>query len=130
MNYSSHFSPRPILRLRFPDDFMFQLTKKEAGILTFQFGMSSSGGHGGRRTRPFVFTEQGVAMLSTVLNSQRAIKVNIAIMRAFVNLRERASIHRDHTARLDALEQHFEEHEATIKHRPHHGQCAKEKSIA
>jgi hypothetical protein len=74
-------------RKRFPEDFMFQLTKEEAENLRSQFAISSSG-HGGRRSLPFVFTEQGVAMLSTVLNSDRAIEVNITIMRAFVKLRQ------------------------------------------
>ena len=70
---------------RFPDDFMFQLTKEEFEILTFQIGTSS---WGGRRTLPYAFTEQGVAMLSGVLNSERAIKVNIQIMRVFTKIRE------------------------------------------
>jgi hypothetical protein len=74
-------------RKRFPADFMFQLNKKETGVLTSQFAMSKKG-RGGRRTFPYVFTEQGVAMLSSVLNSERAIQVNIAIMRAFVKLRQ------------------------------------------
>ncbi|MCP4195783.1 MAG: ORF6N domain-containing protein, partial [Proteobacteria bacterium] len=67
---------------RFPEDFMFQLTKDE--FLRCQFGTSK--GHGGRRYYPLVFTEQGVAMLSSILNSPRAIQVNIAIMRTFVQL--------------------------------------------
>jgi hypothetical protein len=68
---------------RFPEDFMFQLTKDEAAILRSQSATSS--GHGGRRYPPYVFTEQGVAMLSGVLRSRTAIAVNIAIMRAFVD---------------------------------------------
>ena len=74
-------------RKRFPFDFMFQLSKGEAESLTSQFAISKKG-RGGRRTLPFVFTEQGVAMLSSVLNSERAIQVNIVIMRAFVKLRQ------------------------------------------
>jgi hypothetical protein len=74
-------------RKRFPDDFMFQLASEEAESLTSQFAISNKG-RGGRRTLPHAFTEQGVAMLSSVLNSERAIEVNIAIMRAFVKLRE------------------------------------------
>lgn len=70
---------------RFPDDFMFRLSKKEFDDLIFQFGTSS---WGGTRKAPRVFTEQGVAMLSGILKSQRAVKVNIAIMRAFVHMRE------------------------------------------
>jgi hypothetical protein len=81
---------------RFPEDFMFRLTKEEAESLRSQFVTSnlrlqfatSSSGHGGRRYLPHVFTEQGVAMLSSVLNSEQAIEVNIAIMRAFVRLRQ------------------------------------------
>ena len=72
---------------RFPEDFMFRLTKVEAENLRLQFATSRSG-HGGRRSLPYVFTEQGVAMLSTVLNSEQAIAVNIMIMRAFVKLRQ------------------------------------------
>ena len=74
-------------RKRFPDDFMFQLTKTEAESLRLQFATSKKG-RGGRRTLPYVFTEQGVAMLSSVLSSDRAIEVNITIMRAFVKLRQ------------------------------------------
>ena len=70
---------------RFPNDFMFQLTKEEFDVLIFQIGRSS---WGGRRTLPYAFTEQGVAMLSGVLNSERAIKVNIQIMRLFTKVRE------------------------------------------
>ncbi len=74
-------------RKRFPEDFMFQLTKEEAEILRSQFAISRSL-HGGRRSLPYVFTEHGVAMLSSVLNSERAIEVNITIMRAFTRLRQ------------------------------------------
>ena len=70
---------------RFPEDFMFQLTKEEFDILIFQIGASS---WGGRRKLPYAFTEQGVAMLSGVLNSERAITVNIQIMRVFTKVRE------------------------------------------
>jgi ORF6N domain len=72
---------------RFPEDFMFQLTKVEAEALRLQFATSKPR-RGGRRSLPYVFTEQGVAMLSSVLNSDRAIEVNITIMRAFVKLRQ------------------------------------------
>jgi hypothetical protein len=75
---------------RFPSDFMFQLSSEEFANLKSQF-VISSGGHGGRRKRPLVFTEQGVAMLSGVLRSDRAIAVNIEIMRAFVELRRVAT---------------------------------------
>lgn len=74
-------------RKRFPEDFMFQLTKEETENLRSQIAISSLA-HGGRRSLPYVFTEQGVAMLSSVLNSDQAIEVNIMIMRAFVKLRQ------------------------------------------
>ena len=74
-------------RKRFPEDFMFQLTKEEAENLTSQFATSRSK-HGGRRSLPYAFTEPGVAMLSSVLTSERAIEVNITIMRAFIRLRQ------------------------------------------
>lgn len=70
---------------RFPEDFMFQLNKQEFGNLKFQFGISS---WGGTRTLPFAFTEQGVAMLSGILSSDRAINVNIQIMRIFTKVRQ------------------------------------------
>ena len=72
---------------RFPEDFMFQLSKEEAEFLRLQFP-TSRGGRGGRRSLPFAFTEPGVAMLSSVLNSEHAIEVNIMIMRAFIRLRQ------------------------------------------
>lgn len=74
-------------RKRFPDDFMFQLTNEEAESLRLQFVISTSG-RGGRRSLPYVFTEHGVAMLASVLNSERAIEVNITIVRAFIRLCE------------------------------------------
>lgn len=74
-------------RKRFPEDFMFQLTNAEAEVFRSQFATSSST-HGGRRYLPYAFTEHGVAMLSSVLNSERAIEVNISIMRAFIRLRQ------------------------------------------
>ena len=79
---------------RFPRDFMFQLTKKESECLRLQFATSNAG-RGGRRYLPKAFTELGVAMLSSVLNSPRAIKMNIIIMRAFVRLREALATHKD-----------------------------------
>jgi ORF6N domain len=88
---------------RFPLDFMFQLTEDEAEILRCQIGTSSKG-HGGRRYLPYVFTEQGVAMLSSVLNSERAISVNIEIMRAFVKLRQLLASNTELARRLDKLE--------------------------
>ena len=95
---------------------MFQLALKEVENLRCQFGTSSlkapfatsRGGYGGRRYVPYVFTEQGVAMLSSVLNSPRAIQVNIAIMRAFVKLRQMLAGHRDLARRLDELESKYD----------------------
>lgn len=92
---------------RFPPDFMFQLNNQEVTTLRSQFVISKSG-KGGRRYMPYVFTEQGVAMLSSVLNSERAILVNIAIMRAFVKLREMISSHKDLAKKLDELEKKYD----------------------
>ena len=92
-------------RERFPDDFMFQLSKDEAGDLRSQTVTSS---WGGRRYRPYVFTQEGVAMLSSVLNSPRAVKVNIAIMRAFVRLREMADTHRDLARKITEMEKKYD----------------------
>ncbi len=92
---------------RFPDDFMYQLTNKEVTDLRSQF-VTSKKGRGGRMYLPYVFTEQGVAMLSSVLNSNRAIHVNIQIMRAFVKLREFALTHKELYRRLDDLEKKYD----------------------
>lgn len=92
---------------RFPSDLMFQLTREEAESLRSQFAISK-GGRGGRRYAPLAFTEQGVAMLSSVLNSERAIQVNIEIMRAFVRLRELIASHKDLAQRLDELEKKYD----------------------
>ena len=94
-------------RQRFPEDFMFQLTKGEEDVLRSQI-VTSKIGRGGRRYRPFVFTEQGVAMLSSVLNSERAVQVNITIMRAFVRLREIVASHSELSQKLDALEKKYD----------------------
>ena len=90
-------------RERFPPDFMFQLTKDEAAALRSQSARSKEG-RGGRRYAPYVFTEQGVAMLSSVLRSKRAVAVNIAIMRAFVELRRATTSYTAITRRLEDLE--------------------------
>ena len=95
---------------RFPEDFMFQLTVDEDAALRSQI-VTSNAGRGGRRYRPYAFTEQGVAMLSSVLNSDRAIEVNIAIMRAFVRLREILSTHKDLAAKLEKMEKKLGEHD-------------------
>jgi len=93
---------------RFPDDFMIRLTKEEVDRLRCQFGISKSKTRGGRRYLPFAFTEQGVAMLSSVLRSQRAIQVNIEIMRAFVRLREILATHKDLARKLEEMERKYD----------------------
>jgi len=98
---------------RFPEDFMFQLSREEYDNLKSQIVTSSWGG--ARRSRPYAFTEQGVAMLSSVLKSERAIQVNIAIMRAFVKLREILSTHKELAYKLAELERKIERHDEEIK---------------
>jgi hypothetical protein len=95
-------------RERFPADFMFQITRKEADGLLLKFARANTG-RGGRRTLPYVFTEQGVAMLSTVLNSKRAIGVNIAIMRTFVRLRQILATHEDLAERLASMGRKYDQ---------------------
>lgn len=97
---------------RFPADFSFVLTAGELENLRYQFGTSRS--WGGRRYLPRVFTEQGVAMLSSVLRSRRAIDVNVAIMRAFVQLREMLSSHKELARRIDELETKYDGSFATV----------------
>ncbi len=92
---------------RFPNDFMFQLTSDEFENLKCHFGIASR--WGGRRTAPYAFTEQGVAMLSSVLRSPRAARVNIAIMRAFVKLRELLASNTELSRRLDELEAKYDQ---------------------
>jgi hypothetical protein len=113
---------------RFPSDFMFQLTKEEEDDLRCQIGISSEKarsrlksqfviskpGRGGRRHRPYAFTEQGVAMLSSVLKSQRAVKVNIAVMRAFVKLRETIETNRELARKFAKLEKRVGKHDHRI----------------
>jgi hypothetical protein len=94
-------------RSRFPEDFMFQLTSTEAASLRSQIATSNKG-RGGRRYAPYAFTEQGVAMLSTVLNSERAIQVNIEIMRAFVHLRQMLASNAQLARKLNALEKKYD----------------------
>ena len=95
---------------RFPDDFMFQLNDQEFTGLMSQFATSKSG-RGGRRKLPYAFTEQGIAMLSSVLHTERAVQVNIAIMRAFVQMRELALSNRELARKLDELEKKHAEHD-------------------
>lgn len=94
---------------RFPEDFMFQLTADEFEVLRFQF--ETSKGSGGRRYAPYVFTEQGVAMLSSVLSSDRAIEVNVEIMRAFVRLRQLLAANKDLAKRMNTLEERCNDHD-------------------
>ena len=120
-------------RERFPEDFMFRLTPEEASNLRSQIVTSSLQGvggepvrsnwsqfvtssktHGGSRYRPYAFTEQGVAMLSSVLKSDRAVKVNIAIMRAFVKLRETLETNRDLAEKFAKLEEKVGKHDDEI----------------
>lgn len=93
---------------RFPSDFMFQLNADETTSLTFQIGISKPSGRGGRRHLPYVFTEQGIAMLSSVLRSKRAVQVNISIMRTFVKLREMISSNKDLARKLEDLEKKYD----------------------
>jgi len=92
---------------RFPDDFMFQLTPEEYESLRFHFGILKRGRHS--KYLPYAFTEQGVAMLSSVLRSTRAVQVNIEIMRTFVRLRKMLAAHADLARKLAALEKKYDE---------------------
>jgi phage regulator Rha-like protein len=99
---------------RFPEDFMFQLTTDETESLRLQIATSNKG-RGGRRYLPYAFTQEGVAMLSSVLNSDRAIQVNIAIMRAFVKLREIMSTHKDLANKIESLERKYSQHDQELQ---------------
>lgn len=102
---------------RFPEDFMFRLSKEEFKNLKFHFGISNlqgGKGWGGTRKLPYAFTEQGVAMLSSVLRSERAVQVNILIMRTFVKLREILSTHKELAQKLKELEIKIETHDEHI----------------
>ncbi len=94
---------------RFPSDFMFQLTNEEYESLRFQIGTSNIK-RGGRRFMPYVFTEQGVAMLSTVLNSEQAIAINIQIMRTFVQMKRVAIENKDLADRIKSVEKYLIEY--------------------
>ena len=98
---------------RFPSDFMFQLTADEAECLRFQFGTLKRGQH--FKYLPRVFTQEGVAMLSSVLRSSRAIQVNITIMRVFVRLRETLALHKELAYKLAELERKMEGHDISIR---------------
>jgi hypothetical protein len=92
---------------RFPNDFMFRLAEEEADCLRSQ-NVISNAGRGGRRHLPYAFTEQGVAMLSGVLRSERAVQVNIEIVRAFVRLRQTLASDKELAQRLDAVEARYD----------------------
>jgi hypothetical protein len=97
-------------RERFPSDFMFQLSAAEWTPL----GPSNAQGRGGRRTLPYAFTQEGVAMLSSVLQGERAVAVNVQIMRAFVKMRQMLVTHADLTRRLDELEAKYDSNFSTV----------------
>ena len=97
---------------RFPEDFMFQLAKEEWQNLKSQFATSS---WGGRRTLPYVFTEHGVLMLSSILNSKRAIKVNVQIMRIYTKMRKMLLTHQDLLIKMNELEAKVGNHDKSIK---------------
>jgi hypothetical protein len=99
---------------RFPQDFMFQLTNQELKDLVFQSGISSLATHGGRRSLPYVFTQEGVAMLSSVLRSDEAVQVNILIMRAFVRLKELSISHDDLSRRIAHLEARYDQQFSSV----------------
>ena len=98
---------------RFPNDFMFQLTQEESDSLIFQIGRPNEG-RGGSRFLSYVFTEQGVAMLSSVLKSKRAVQVNIQIMRVFVKLKELMISHKELARKIEDLERKFQDHDKEI----------------
>jgi hypothetical protein len=98
---------------RFPEDFMFQLTKEERDALLLQTARAKTG-RGGRQTSPYAFTEHGVAMLSSVLNSDRAVKMNILIVRAFVKIRELLYSDKDLATRVEKLEASQQRHTSVI----------------
>lgn len=100
-------------RIRFPPDFMFQLTHREHEALRFQIGTLKRGGH--TKYLPYAFTQEGIAMLSSVLRSQRAALVNIAIMRAFVKLRHAVLVHQGIARRVEKLEGKVNMHETDIR---------------
>jgi hypothetical protein len=101
-------------RLRFPPDFLFQLTNQEVARLKSQSVISNAAGRGGRRHRNWAFTEQGVAMLSSVLRSETAVRVNIEIMRAFVRLRRAAIVSEKVMALVEDLSNRVDVHDAVI----------------
>lgn len=106
---TSHLN-RAVLRNRdrFPLDFMFRLSSRESSGLICQTGISNGASRGGRRFLPYAFTEQGVAMLSSVLRSRRAVRVNIQIMRAFVQLRRAVATHEELRKKIEQMERRYD----------------------
>ena len=98
---------------RFPEDFMFQLTDEETGALRSQFATSNRG-RGGRRSRPYVFTEHGAVMLASVLRSETAIQASVYVVRAFVQLREMLASHKDLARKLEDLEKKYDKQFAVV----------------
>jgi len=99
---------------RFPDDFIFQLTKEEDELLTLQSAISKKPGRGGTRKLPYAFTEQGVSMLSGILNSEIAIQVHIQIIRVFAKMRELLLAHKDILQQLEKIEKKLTGHDEDI----------------
>jgi len=99
---------------RFPSDFMFQLNRREHDILRSQIA-TSRGGPGGRRYRPFAFTEHGAIMAATVLSSDRAVQMSVFVVRAFVRLREMLATNRRLAGKIDELENRLDTHDSTIQ---------------
>ncbi len=93
--------------IRFPEDFMYHLTNKEVMCLRSQF-VTSNSGRGGRRYAPYVFTEQGIAMLSSILHSKKAVLVNIQIMRTFIKLKEMVMNHKDLQQKIEKIESKYD----------------------
>ncbi len=100
---------------RFPDDFMFQLTETEFKSLISQFVISKNKGRGGTRKLPYAFTEQGVAMLSSVLNSETAIQMNIQIIRLFTKMKQMILDNKDLWMKIEKIEQHLVKNDEEIK---------------
>ncbi|MFY9701183.1 MAG: ORF6N domain-containing protein [Terriglobales bacterium] len=101
-------------RERFPSDFMFQITRREFTALRLQFATSKKGS-GGRRSLPYAFTEHGAIMVATVLNTERAVKMSVFVVRAFVRLREILAANRELADKIEDLEDHLQAHDGAIQ---------------
>jgi hypothetical protein len=104
---------------RFPEDFLFTLTRQELTDLRRQIGTSKNQGPGGRRTLPYAFTEHGVIMAANLLNSPRAAEMSVYVVRAFVRLRRALAGHKDLAARVEAVERTLTEHDDAIRELVH-----------